>query len=245
MTDELNCNKPRFKQTKIYDSINKLLILKGVFRGLHLEDLGYILDIGCGKAPEISFIAEKENMQGIIVGLDIRSHQEWKSIKSHHNCTNFVVADAHHLPFKSEIFDFVFLKDVLHHISKDRVKVIREASRVVKNLKTLRVIEANRYHINPILVFKSDKTHDHLTFEQLRRIKRRLSFDDLYGFELLPSFSRSKRHLIWNFFVIFFWFSTTWFIGRHFLFLYVKTKENLMRGNLTYYVLSKRKVRDN
>jgi SAM-dependent methyltransferase len=241
MTKELYRSKPRFKQTDVYGLITKLLICKGIFRGVHFENLGYILDNGCGDAPEISYIVENNKMQGIMVGLDIYPHRKWKNIISHHNCVNFVVADAHYSPFRSEIFDFVFLRDLLHHIHKNHVVVIREAFRVVRNSGILRVIEANRYHINPLLVYKRDKSHDHFTLEQMRRLKKLLSFDELYGFELLPTFSSSKRNIIWNFFVFLFWFSTTWFMSRRFLGLYIKMKEKLMKGNLTYYVLSKRK----
>jgi ubiquinone/menaquinone biosynthesis C-methylase UbiE len=237
-------SKPRFKQTAIYDSMNKLLIRKGVFRGVHLENLGSVLDIGCGEAPELSFIAKNYKMHGFMVGIDVCPHPKWKSVVSQHNYVNFVVASAHYLPLRSDIFDFVFLKDLLHHVSNDHIRVIREAYAVVRNLGMLRVIEANRYSINPILVFKSDRSHDHFTFEQMSNLKKHLSFDELYGFELLPSFSNSKRDSIWNFFVIFFWFSTTWPMGRRFLSLYIKMKEKLMRGNLTYYVLSKKKMQE-
>ena len=234
-------SKPRFNQTTIYDSMTKLLIRKGVFRGVHLENLGSVLDIGCGEAPELSFIAKNYRMHDLMVGIDVCHHPNWKSVVLQHYYVNFVVASAHYLPLRSDIFDFVFLKDLLHHVSKDHVRVIREAYAVVRNLGMLRVIEANRYSINPILVFKSDRSHDHFTFEQMSNLKKQLPFDELYGFELLPSFSNSKTDSIWNFFVIFFWFFTTWPMGRRFLLLYIKLKEKLLQGNLTYYVLSKRK----
>jgi ubiquinone/menaquinone biosynthesis C-methylase UbiE len=244
MTRELNRSESRFKQTDIYRSINRLLIYQGVFREVCFENLDSILDIGCGEAPDIEYIIRNNKMRGIMVGLDIYSHKKWKDIMLHYDRVHFLVADAHYLPFRLEEFDFVFAKDLLHHIQKDQIRVIEEALRVVGNLGILRVIEANRYHINPILVLKNDKSHDHFTLKQIHKLKKCLSFGEFYGFELLPSFSTSMRDIIWNFFAIFFWFSTTWFIGRRFLFLYIKMKEKLMRNNLTYYVLSKKKVRE-
>jgi ubiquinone/menaquinone biosynthesis C-methylase UbiE len=234
--------KPRFRQTVIYDLMTKLLIQNGVFREVSLDNLGTVLDVGCGEAPELSFISKKYNEDCFLVGIDIRPHSTWKSVIPQHNNVNFIMASAHYLPLRSGIFNFVFLKDVLHHVSDDRIGVIKEACRVLRNQGMLRVIEANRYSINPILVLKRDRSHDHFTFEQMSSLKKHLSFDELYGFELLPSFSNSKADSIWNFFVIFFWLCTTWPLGRRVLSLYIRTKEKIMKGNLTYYVLSKRKI---
>lgn len=214
---------------------------KGIFRGIRFENLYSILDIGCGRAPELSFIAENCKIRGSIVGIDVYSYHKWKDISIHnHSKINFVVASAHNLPFRPGTFDFVFLKDVLHHILKNRTKVIREAYTTVKKMGTLRVIEANRYNINPILVFKGDKSHDHFTLNQMLQIKKHFSFEEFYGFELLPSFSSSKKDIIWNFFAVFFWLLSTWSISRRILFLFVKVKEKLIGSNLTYYVISKR-----
>ena len=216
---------------------------KGVFRGIHFEEFGSILDIGCGEGAELSFMAENRKAPGYIVGIDICPHvQKWQISAKRQNHINFIVASANNLPFKSDIFDFVFLKDVLHHISGSRIDVIREAYNVVRELGVLRVVEANRYHINPILVFKSDKSHDHYTLKQMHSLQTYLPFDTIYGFELLPSGSTFKKDFLWNGFVMIFWLLTTWSIGKRFLFLYTIFKEKFIRGNLTYYVLSKKKM---
>ena len=235
MSKKLNGSRPRFKQTEVYGLINKLLILKGVFHGFNIEKFDLILDIGCGEAPEISFIAGSDDkMQGLMIGLDISPHEKWKNIMLRSNHVNFLVADARYLPFRPEVFDFVYIKDVLHHIRKDCVRVIIEAFKVVKNFGTLRVIEANRYHINPILVFKRDRQHDHFTVKEIASIKKYLTFDELYGFELLPSFSIFKRDILWNSLVVLFWLLSTWSTGRYLLLLYIRIREKLFKGNLTY-----------
>jgi SAM-dependent methyltransferase len=240
---KLSNSKPRFKQTEVYGLINKLLIFEGVFRGLDLEKFNFILDIGCGESPEIQFIADNNKTCAFMIGLDIYPRKKWKSIMLHSNLVNFFVADANHLPFRQEVFDFVIIKDVLHHIRKDHIRVICEAFKVVRNFGTLRIIEANRYHINSILVFKRDKSHDHFTLKEIKRIKKCLYFDELYGFELLPSFSIFNRDFFWNFFVLLFWFLSTWSVGRYFLLLYIRVKEKFFKDNLTYYVLSKNRIR--
>lgn len=132
MENNLEQNKPRFKQTYSYNLINRLLMLKGVFRGVNFADLNSILDIGCGEASDISFIVRNDkNKQRVIVGLNITSNQGWKNVISCYGNVDFTVASAHYLPFRPETFDFVFLKDVLHHIVGDHRRVIEEASNVV------------------------------------------------------------------------------------------------------------------
>lgn len=221
--------------------MSSFLNRKGVFRKIHFANVRSILDVGCGEASDLLYIVNSYKMLDLAVGLDICRHQNWGNIAEHHTCMNFVIASAHHLPFKSGVFDLVFLKDVLHHISRNRLSVIREAYSVVGQSGMLRVIEANRYHINPILVFKNDNSHDHFTFDQINILKRQLAFDELYGFELLPSSSTFRKDIVWNCYVIFLWSLTTLSVGRLFLFLLLKIKEKLVPNNLTYYVLSKKK----
>lgn len=240
MTEILKPNKPRFNQTTYYNSLNKVLMLKGVFNGAHLEKDGAVLDIGCGESFEILFLAERKKNINLIVGLDVKPHKNWKKAISYHNL-HFIVADAHHIPFRSKVFNFVFLKDVLHHVPAGKPRIINEAYNVVKKGGTFKLIEANRYNINPILVFKNDRSHDHFSLEQLNGILNSLSFDTITGFELLPSFSNSVKDFFWNLFVLFFWFSTTSTLTRYCLSLYLKMKEKLLQRNLTYYALTKRK----
>jgi SAM-dependent methyltransferase len=219
-----------------------MLMRKGVFRGILFEDIGSILDIGCGEASELSFIAKNHKKPDLIVGVDICPHrQKWQIYSKRQNNVNFIVASATNLPLKPDLFDFVFLKDVLHHISKNRMNVIREAYLVVRNLGILRVVEANRYHVNPILVFKRDNSHDHLTLKQIHSLQKHLRFDELYGFELLPSSSNLKKDILWNCFVHVFWLLTSWSIGIKSLLLYTRLKEKLLPSSLTYYVLNRKK----
>jgi ubiquinone/menaquinone biosynthesis C-methylase UbiE len=213
---------------------------KGIFREIAFENLS-ILDIGCGEAPELKFIVENFKNHGLIVGCDICTGQNWKNASLHHNI-NFVLASAHNLPFISNKFDFVFIKDVLHHISKNHPQIIEEAYTVVNNnIGILRIVEANRYSISPILVYKDDQSHDHFSLEKLRSLMRTIAFGELYGFELLPSFSKSKKNFLWNFFVFWLWLFTSSRISRYFLSAYIQIKERLLQGFQSYYVLSKRK----
>ena len=70
-----------------------------------------VLDVGCGDRPTGD------------VNLDLFYYGKWK---------NFVVGEAHHLPFKNKVFDKVYSKHCLEHI-ENPLKFFEEAIRVLKN----------------------------------------------------------------------------------------------------------------
>ncbi len=227
--------RARFAQTYLLSEINLQLTLQGIFRGCNIKNLKSVLDVGCGRAREL---LRCQGSTELLVGVDIVYYKEWKSFDT----ANFVIADSHFLPFKQNTFDFVFLKDLLHHILKSKSSVIDEAFEACKDKGLLRIIEANRYHINPILVYKMDKSHEHFTKRELQKIAQLHLFDELYSYELLPYFSPRKRDLLWNFFACIIFVLTTWRVTRKVLFLYTCLKERFLRNFLTYHVISKSKT---
>lgn len=232
----LKRKKHRFTQTYLREEMNTRLNIRGVFRRCSIKRMRSILEVGCGKAREISRL---QACVELIVGIDVKPYGNWKNFTQ----INFMVADAHYIPIKSNVFDFVFFKDVLHHISDSRTTVIKEAFRCVSNGGLLRVIEANRYDINSILVYQNCGTHEHFTRRQLYRLKKVFSFNELYGYALLPSFSPVKRNVLWNIFAGVIFLLTTWSITRHFMYIYININEHLRKGSLNYYVLSKLKLK--
>lgn len=76
---------------------------------------GKIVNIGCGEDPALFREA------AVHVDLDVYNHK------------NFVMADAHDLPFKDQEFDTAILGDMLEH-TPDPVKVLKEAGRVAKRV---------------------------------------------------------------------------------------------------------------
>jgi SAM-dependent methyltransferase len=223
----------RFVQARRYSRLNDELTFSGVFHGMDMDKIGNILDLGCGRARELSRV---NNNARFVVGIDIKRHDNWINLNSN---VDFLVASGSHLPFRSDIFDFVFLKDVMHHLSKDQIRVVeREAFRVTNESGTRRIIEANRYHIMPLLVYKQDKSHDHFTKDYLVRM---FPHDEVYGYELLPSASPLKTAFLWNFFVLIFVLLTTWTKCMSALVLYLRTRTLLFRNSLSYYTYSLKK----
>ena len=79
----------------------------------------------------------------------------------------YQTATIGNLPFKPKSFDFVVMKDVLHHLP-DPEKALREVSALAK--KRVLIIEANRY--NPISYIRMVKIakHEHFSRKQLKQI---------------------------------------------------------------------------
>jgi len=75
------------------------------------------LDIGCGGSNKFM----KSKFRGD-VNCDI--------LKPAHKIMNFVLCDAHYLPFRSGFFEKIFLFEVLEHVNSP-VKVLQEAQRVL------------------------------------------------------------------------------------------------------------------
>lgn len=77
-----------------------------------------VLDVGCGDVPKGD------------VNLDLFFYVK---------CQNFVIAEAHHLPFKNNVFEKVYSKHCLEHL-KNPLKFFKETKRVLKNGATLECI---------------------------------------------------------------------------------------------------------
>jgi len=85
---------------------------------------GLILDVGCGYAP--MHMPSKEAQ----IKLDI--------IRGKAN----IIADAHHLPFKSEIFSKVVMYEVIEHVDSPK-EVLSEIYRILKHKGILELTTPN------------------------------------------------------------------------------------------------------
>lgn len=88
-----------------------------------------VLDVGCGDRPKGD------------VNLDLFYYGKWK---------NFIMGEAHHLPFKNGVFQKVYSKNCVEHL-EDPLKFFQEAKRVLGNNGTLECI----YHTDSLLTKKT------------------------------------------------------------------------------------------
>lgn len=133
-----------------------------VFRKIGLEDFDgqVVLDIGCGDGGDVFSLEEKTK---ICVGIDIQPNALW--FRSSSTKANFCVSDAEKIPFRNEVFDIVFEKDMLHHTPNPE-RALEEMKRVTKKGGKIIIIEANRY--NPIFYFHMTLMLGHQHFTQAR-----------------------------------------------------------------------------
>ena len=145
--------------------------------GIPIRKSWNILDAGCGTGADTIYLSK---FGYHVVGVDILPSNIWKQREN----TDYVICDVLRLPFREDCFGLVIAKDLLHHLHKERVReALAELKRVTLRGGFLRVIEANRYHINSILVSKENPVHDHFSKEEFERL---MGLGDYSGFELLP-----------------------------------------------------------
>lgn len=92
---------------------------------------GKVLDIGSADGVFSKVILDKSKAEQVI-GIDVlKSSVDWANKHWKTRKMKFLVGNAHKLPFKSEIFEAVFLLEILEHVF-DPIKVLKEVERVLK-----------------------------------------------------------------------------------------------------------------
>ena len=140
-----------------------------------------ILDIGCGLGDTTLMLNERFP-NSTITGLDgdaslIEAAIEEK--KMLHANLDFVCADALHLPFDDNSFDFVFCRYILHHIP-DAMAALHEMKRVCKDGG---IVFAQEYDANFLQSYPESKA-----YPKLREIVNHLFADVLIGRKMIHYF---------------------------------------------------------
>jgi len=132
-------------------------ILSKVGEYISLTGQETVVDIGCGDGGDCELLLKSLEK---VVGVDIDLSSNWGKIRNEQ--IDFSVADACNLPFQDESFDFVFEKDVLHHVENIET-ASKEILRITKTGGHIICIEGNRY--NPIFYFHMTlmKGHEHFS----------------------------------------------------------------------------------
>jgi SAM-dependent methyltransferase len=95
-----------------------------------------MLEIGCGEGANLRHL---ESRGAKLFGVDFTLE---KAGFASQTGALTACADAGALPFRDGAFDAILIRDLLHHVP-DRVGVLREAHRVVRDGGTITVIEPN------------------------------------------------------------------------------------------------------
>lgn len=129
-----------------------------------------VLDVGCGDGEDADFMRKRFGLRVSACDVYKNANIEKKSFIS------FKIGSIYKLPYKDKSFDYIYCKDILHHIDEPRQRLqkhlrgLRELRRVCKPSGTIIIVEANRYNpiFYPHLVLPGG--HNHFTqpyFHQL------------------------------------------------------------------------------
>jgi len=201
--------------------------------GLPVNRSWTVLDAGCGKGDDTLYFSSVAND---VVGVDIQPSNTWPREDNIH----FVICDILRLPFRESSFDLVTAKDVLHHLNRERVsEALAELQRVTARDGFLRVIEANRYHINSILIYKENPAHNHFSKEEFCHL---MGPGDYSGFELLPwLYKFHYSELPWYVFVIALKLITKIPIIFKAILYVLNEKEKHVPNLVTYFIWTRKK----
>ena len=95
---------------------------------VQLQD-GLYLEVGCGAGLHTAQLIDVVGIEQL-VALDI-SLRRVRRLKANHGGMKVLVADVHHLPFRSDVFEGVFGFAVLHHVASIE-RTLSEVVRVTK-----------------------------------------------------------------------------------------------------------------
>ncbi len=104
------------------------------------SDARSVLEVGCGEGSNMHYLA-KIMPQATLSGADFSKAKIEFAKRIKPGCF-FYHADALSLPFNDASFDFVFCRDLLHHVDFNRMGVIAEMMRVVRPGGTIAVLES-------------------------------------------------------------------------------------------------------
>jgi len=104
---------------------------------------GAVIDIGCGLGCVLNELPRKNRF---LVGLDINRFLV-RHAKEHlsNSRYDFVLADAHNLPFKSNSFDYSFMIEVVEHLA-DPMRAMNECARILRPSGKLTVTTPNGFY---------------------------------------------------------------------------------------------------
>ena len=116
---------------------NKRTLIEGILRTD--VEISALLDVGGGGYSQ--YLLRKFPYCHLIVVVNISREAIRYAKRELTTYVNYVLADAHTLPFRRSTFSLTFAKDLLHHV-KNPVKILKELKEITKG--EVVIVEANR-----------------------------------------------------------------------------------------------------
>lgn len=114
---------------------------KDLLREINNQNQSLICEVGCGEGANIANLRQMGS-NAKIIGLDYLLEKIIFCKSEVLGNTGLIAGDGFSMPFKENIFDLVFCKNLLHHVD-DKSKIISELIRVCKPGKKIIIIEGN------------------------------------------------------------------------------------------------------
>jgi len=111
--------------------------------GVNLSPISRVLDVGCGTANNTLLFAKSTNT--MVAGLDLSSGMLTQA-RTKAMALTFTQAPADALPFGDNVFDFVFMTEVVHHLP-DVPSTIAEAFRVLRTSGAFCIVTQSHHQI--------------------------------------------------------------------------------------------------
>ena len=138
-----------------------------------------LLEVGCGEGQNI-YNLKKRHKKAKFYGIDMAKNRI-EFAKTKINDAIFSTQDGRKIEYKDNTFDIVFCRDVIHHMSTNRQKFIKEMLRVCKKNGKVILIESNGQNIlNNMfsILVKKEKELKNISKKYLIKLlkKRKLKF---------------------------------------------------------------------
>ena len=211
---------------------NKRTLIEGILR----TDVEILALLDVGGVGYSQYLLRKSPCCHLLVGVNISREAMRHAKRELTTHVDYVVADAHTLPFKKLSFSLTFAKDLLHHV-KNPVKILKELKEITKG--EVVIVEANRP--NSLMLFWTKYgNHQHFTLDQIVNLvsKAGMKLRDykqlhVYPFSLLFWPIKAPVMVLWNFLLVLFLFSSyiiPWLpeIGLNLLSLILKPSFNVI-----------------
>jgi uncharacterized protein (TIRG00374 family) len=188
----------RFWQRRRTDAIKKMLVA---------SDGDLILDIGCGSGVQLRALEVAKPK--LLIGTDVNRNALVYAKNKNIPQSEFIIADAQNLPFKSETVNKIICAEIIEHLNEPE-QMIAETQRVLKNGGSIVITTPNELSIWGLYEFFWDAFgrgrnygETHLKFFSVRELENFFplyvrSHETLYLFSPLFALFNNKTILHWG-----------------------------------------------
>jgi len=176
---DLSNKKFSWRTENSYIRVIEKKLLKQVFDDFQGDR---ILEVGCGEGTNLFHLKKYFND---ITGLDIL--EEGLQLASEKlPQVKFLNCGAKKLPFNDEVFDIVFIRDVLHHLAgyNEKIMALKEMRRVCREGGRILIIEPNGRNLISFLQMVFQKEERGIKTSTANNIKKLLSESNLNKFKI-------------------------------------------------------------